>query len=130
MSAPIRSRQMQTLTLVPLRERLCRFFGSQIYEFGIIALIGINAVVLAAETIPYFSEHFGGSLEDLKALRKLAAAKLAGVDRETIARHGAVSKEVALGLLAACQEHVGEQGFDDDFTIAVVKIRDDRTDGD
>ena len=48
MSAPSRSRQMQTLTLVPLRERLCRFFGSQIYEFGIIALIGINAVVLAA----------------------------------------------------------------------------------
>jgi voltage-gated sodium channel len=65
MSAPIRSRQMQPLTLMPLRERLCRFFGSQTYEFGIIALIGINAVVLAAETLPYFSERFGGSLEIL-----------------------------------------------------------------
>lgn len=65
MSAPIGSRQMQTLTLTSLSERLCRFFGSQTYEFGIVALIGINAVVLAAETFPYFSERFGGSFEFL-----------------------------------------------------------------
>lgn len=54
---------MPTLTLTPLRERLRRFFGSRSYEFGIVALIVVNALVLAAETIPYFNERFGGFFE-------------------------------------------------------------------
>lgn len=56
---------MQTRTLTSLHERLFRFLRSQTYEFGIVALIGINAVALAAETLPYFSERFGGSFEIL-----------------------------------------------------------------
>jgi voltage-gated sodium channel len=44
---------------------LPRFFKSRTYEFGIVALIALNALLLAAETIPMIEKSFGGTLEVL-----------------------------------------------------------------
>jgi len=54
---------MPTLTLKSLRDRLRLFFESRSYEFAIVAVIVANAVVLAAETFPYFNERFGDLFE-------------------------------------------------------------------
>lgn len=47
---------------------LPRFFASRTYEFGIVALISFNALLLAAETIPSLENSMGGMLELLNNL--------------------------------------------------------------
>lgn len=46
-----------------LRTGLSEFFKSRTYEFGIIALIALNAALLAAETFPWLEKPWGGFLE-------------------------------------------------------------------
>ncbi|MEQ8825447.1 MAG: ion transporter [Filomicrobium sp.] len=47
---------------------LSSFFKSRVYEFGIIALIAFNAVLLAAETVPTIKSSSGETLEFLNQL--------------------------------------------------------------
>ncbi len=48
--------------------RLPGFFASRTYEFGIITVIAVNAILLAAETVPALESRFGSALEFLNTV--------------------------------------------------------------
>ena len=54
---------MNTQALTSLRETLRRFFASRLYELIMVALIAANAVILAAETVPYLNDRLGHIFE-------------------------------------------------------------------
>lgn len=56
---------MQTTYFKALWDGLPRFFKSRTYEFGIVALIAFNALLLAADTIPTIEHPIGELLEEL-----------------------------------------------------------------
>ena len=51
-----------------LRVRLYRFFSSRAFEFGIVAVILFNAVLLALETVPMVAEAYGGLIDFLNSV--------------------------------------------------------------
>jgi voltage-gated sodium channel len=54
---------MYAENLTSVSERLARFFTSRAFEFGIVALIFVNAVLLAAETDPSVEARFGSFIQ-------------------------------------------------------------------
>jgi len=62
---PIGSDAMYAENLTSVSERLSRFFASRTFEFGIVALILVNALLLAAETDPSIEARFGGVIQVL-----------------------------------------------------------------
>ena len=54
--------------LAAARVALYRFFRSRTFEFGIVAVICVNAVLLAAETVPSVAARYGTLIEILNGL--------------------------------------------------------------
>ncbi len=51
-----------------VRVALYRFFRSRTFEFGIVGVILVNALLLAAETVPMVGARYGGLIDGLNAL--------------------------------------------------------------
>lgn len=54
---------MNTFEIGGMGDALSKFFKSRTYEFGITALIAVNAALMAAETLPAIRSSWGGLLE-------------------------------------------------------------------
>ena len=59
---------METHAPAGLRPWLAEFFTSQAYEFGIVAVILVNALLLTAETAPALQDRYGDTLHTLNTL--------------------------------------------------------------
>jgi voltage-gated sodium channel len=59
---------MNALNHMTMRATLAGVFASRKFEFGIVALISVNALLLAVETVPSFEARFGGVVQTLNLI--------------------------------------------------------------
>ncbi len=54
---------MESLAITKSQPALVRFFTSRSYEFAIVAIILLNAILMSLETVPTIRDRFGGPIE-------------------------------------------------------------------